>query len=240
MNNIIKNFYFFLNGLFRKKSSQKISYSLGGIDLLVNYIFRNNNKGLYVDVGCNHPIKNNNTYLLHKRGWSGINIDLDNFSIEQFKLFRPNDSNINSCVSDKFGTTDLYFYHNKSPINTINKNVNLHHKSKHKEIKSIQTQTLDSIIQNSKYKNDKINFLSIDVEGNELNVLTGFNLKKYLPDIVVIEYLDLEIKKLELVNQDINKVIKSKIYEYMINYNYHLVNFVHSDLVFASKNIRDI
>jgi FkbM family methyltransferase len=239
MNNIFKKIYLILNGIYRNETEKKNSYSLGGVDLLVNYIFRDKKNGIYIDVGCNHPIKNNNTYLLHKRGWSGINIDLDDSSIEQFKLFRSNDVNIASCVSNNNGITDLYFYHDKSPINTINKNLTLYHQNKPKKIKSVKTKTLASIFEDTKFKNEKVNFLSIDTEGNELEVLEGFNLNKYYPDIIVVEFLDLKIKKLELVNQNISSILDSKIYKYMIKNKYHLVNFVHSDLVFASENIRD-
>ena len=43
----------------------------------IQQIFKSQNKGIYIDIGCGHPIKNNNTYLLNKKGSSGINIDLD-------------------------------------------------------------------------------------------------------------------------------------------------------------------
>ena len=79
----------------------------------------------------------------------------------------------------------------------------------------------------------------LDVEGNELNVLKGFNLKKYYPEVIVIEYLDLKMKKLEFYNQDINRIINSEIYKYLKNYNYHLVNWLHSDLFFVNNEIRN-
>ena len=239
MNNFFKRIYFFFNSILRKNTSKKVSYSLGGVDLLVNYIFRNTKNGIYIDVGCNHPIKNNNTFLLYERGWRGINIDLDESSIQHFKLSRPDDDNISSCVSSKNGVVDLYFYHDKSPINTINKNLALNHKSRYKDIKSIKTRTLDSIIENSKFIDKKINLLSIDVEGSEIDVLEGFSLQKYYPDIVVVEFLDINMKKLELINYDIDKILNSKIYNYMIKNNYHFVNFIHSDLVFSSNALRD-
>ena len=80
---MIKNFFKKISILKRKILYKKISYSYGGVDLLVDYIFKNKKKGLYVDVGAQHPVSNNNTYLLYKRGWRGINIDLD---IENIKL----------------------------------------------------------------------------------------------------------------------------------------------------------
>ena len=40
--------------------------------------------GFYVDVGAHHPIQRNNTNLLFKRGWEGINIDINEFSVDLF------------------------------------------------------------------------------------------------------------------------------------------------------------
>ena len=61
----------------RKLKYKKNSYSFNGVDLIIDYIFKNKKNGFYLDIGCQHPVSNNNTYLLFKRGWSGINIDLD-------------------------------------------------------------------------------------------------------------------------------------------------------------------
>ena len=107
---------FFLNiKLFQKKfSSKKNYYSFSGVDTIIENIFRTEQKGFYVDVGCQHPIRNNNTYLLYKKGWYGLNIDLDKDNIDLFNVSRPNDDNINIAISNKIGKTDLYFYHKKS------------------------------------------------------------------------------------------------------------------------------
>ena len=58
-------------------------------------------KGFYVDVGCYHPKKHSNTYLLHKKGWSGINIDIEQNKIDVFNLMRPGDLNILAPVSNE-------------------------------------------------------------------------------------------------------------------------------------------
>ena len=237
-NIFFKKLYFFFNKILKKKNNVKTSYSVGGIDLLVNYLYKNKVNGVYIDVGCNHPINGNNTFLLYQKGWSGINIDLDGHIIEMFNYFRPNDYNFNSAVSNSKDEVDLFFYHERSSINTISKNVYNFRKKKIKEVKKIQSTTLDFVIKNSPYTDKKINFLSIDVEGNELNVLKGFDLKKYYPEIIVVEYLDLKINELEFYNQNIDEIINSEIYRYLKNYNYHLVNWIHSDLVFVNNKIR--
>ena len=156
-----------------------------------------------------------------------------------FNYCRPKDYNANSAVSNSEEEVNLFYYHERSSINTISKDVHNSRKNKAKEIKKIRSTTLDSVIVNSPYSNKKINFLSIDVEGNELNVLKGFDLKKYYPEVIVIEYLDLKMKELEFYNQNIDIIINSDIYKYLKNYNYHLVNWVHSDLVFVNDEIRN-
>ena len=58
--------------------------------------------GFYIDVGCYHPKKHSNTYLLFKKKkWSGINIDIESDKIKTFKLLRPRDENICSPISNK-------------------------------------------------------------------------------------------------------------------------------------------
>ena len=232
---------FFLNlKLFQKKFfSKKNYYSFSGVDTIIENIFRNKNDGFYIDIGCQHPIKNNNTYLLHSKGWKGINIDLDPDNINLFNISRPNDDNINIAVSNKVGVADLYFYHKKSPINTIDKKTSDYQKAKVSDIKKVKTDTLNNIINNSKYDNMKFNLLSIDVEGHELQVLKGFDFNKYKPDVIVVEFLDLSSKKLEVKNLNIENLFKTELYQYLTTKNYILVNYIYSDLIFINKEFRD-
>ena len=223
----------------KKIISKKIYYSFSGVDAIIENIFRNKKKGFYVDVGCQNPIKNNNTYLLHKKGWFGLNIDLDKDNIDIFNVSRPNDENINTAISNKVGQTDLYFYHKKSPINTIDKTTSDFQKANVSKIKKIQTNTLNNILYNSKYKNNKINLLSVDVEGHELQVFEGLDFNLYRPEVIVVEVLDLNVKKLEIKNLNIENLFNTELYKFLISKNYVLVNCIYSDLVFINKDFRD-
>ena len=229
----------FLKVFLKSFTHKKISYSYGGIDSLVLNIFKNQKNGLYLDIGCGHPIKNNNTYLLNKKGWSGINIDLDEENIDLFNSYRKKDVNLATAVSDKEGETDLYFYHSKSALNTISKENADFQKAKVSSIKKIKTQTINKIIENSPFKDRKIDFLTVDVEGSELAILKNFDFTKYSPKVIVVEYLDLSLKKLEIKNLNINNIIKSEIYKLIVSNNYTLANILHSDLVFINNNFRD-
>ena len=201
--------------------------------MLIEEIFKNKKKGVYIDIGANHPFLGNNTYKLYKKGWEGINIDLDFSFIDSFKFHRPNDHNIQIAVSDEIGKRKMYFHHERSAINTLEETRG----KKAKETKEIETATLNSIIEDSRFKENEIDFVSIDVEGYELHVLRGFNLKKYKPKILAIEYIDPEMKKEEFYHQKIDNILNSEVYKLMRNNDYHFVQLVHSDLIFVSSEI---
>jgi FkbM family methyltransferase len=237
--NLLKIISIYLNLIHKKIISKKYFYSYGGIDSVVNNIFRNQKNGFYVDVGAQHPIKNNNTYLLHKKGWEGVNIDLDQKNINLFNVSRKNDYNICAAISSLEKDANLYYYHEGSPINTLSREIADRQKAIIKETRAIRTKTLTSILDNSKFKNKEIDFLSIDVEGVELEVLQGLNLNIYKPKIIVVELLDLDSKKLEIKNLNINNVINSEIYKYLEKKNYTMINWLHSDIVFVNNKYRD-
>ena len=190
---MLKSFLRYLNLYRRKYKYKKISYSLNAVDLIVDYIFKNKNNGFYLDVGSQHPISNNNTYLLFKREWSGINIDLDKKNIDLFNTARPNDINLNLAISSDVAEKKLYFYHDKSPINTLNKVVSDFQTASVKEIKRIKTTTLDIALQNLKF-NNKIDYMNLDVEGHEMDIFKAFNLSLYKPSVISVEFLDLDMK----------------------------------------------
>ncbi len=221
----------------RKYLYKKNSYSSNGVDLLVNYLFKDHKKGVYVDVGAQHPISNNNTFLLFERGWSGVNIDLDKENINLFNISRPKDFNLNYAISSNEGRKKLFFYHDKSPVNTLDEEVSKYQKAKVKEIKEIDVLPLNKALSFTNY--EKINLLNIDVEGHELEVLKGLNFDKYKPEVIVVEFLDLKMKKLELKNNVLTNVTNSNIYKYLTGKNYQFVNWLHGDLVFVSNDFRD-
>jgi len=236
-NNILKTIYYF----FQRFKLVKRNYTVTGVDLLLDRFFKSIKviNGVYIDVGCNHPFFNSNTYMLYRNGWSGINIDLDFNFVDMFNNFRPGDFNKQLAVASKSGETDFYFYHNKSAINTLSQEMHTARGNNSKEVKKIQTQTLNSIIESSPYAYKNINLLTVDVEGFEMEVLKGFDLKKYCPDIIILEYLDTSMKKYEFYNHNIDNLIKSDLFNFMVKNEYTFVNWIDSDLVFVNNKIRN-
>ena len=154
--------------------NKKKTYSMDGEDLVILDYFKNKKKGFYIDVGCYHPLHRNNTYLLYKKGWQGINIDIHKFSIELFNHLRPGDLNYNLAVSNKNELIDMYFQKELSQLSTIEQDQAKKVFQGGIKEKKIQAYTLDKILDFSKLENKKIDLLDIDVEGGRSKSFAGF------------------------------------------------------------------
>lgn len=200
---ILQNIYI-KNNFFKKKES----YSMDKEDLVIQEYFKNRTYGFYVDVGCYHPLQRNNTMLLYLKGWRGINIDISDFSIKLFKFLRPEDLNLNLAISNLEGEIDMFFQKKLSQLSTI--------KEKHAKIafqgtihnKKILSRRLNSILEESKYRGKRINFLNIDVEGSDFEVLQSLDFNKYSPELICIEVIEKELEKSDVFNLLYNKKYK--------------------------------
>ena len=190
------------------------SYSQSGEDIVLRRIFDTKNKGFYVDVGAHHPMKYSNTYYFYKKGWRGINIDALPGSMRLFKKIRPKDINLEIAISDKNETLTFYLY-NDPAVNSFSKKLALK-RAKEGSFNvistiEIKTKTLSEVLESFLPKGQKIDFLSIDTEGLDLNVLKSNNWNKFIPSVILIEDLGLNSEYWE--NNEIKTFLIDKGYE---------------------------
>ena len=189
------------------------SYSQFNDDIFIKKFFQNK-IGTYVDIGCNHPFKLNNTYLLYKKRWNGLNIDLMKINIDLFNIWRSRDKNICAAISNKNKISSVYIPNNNilsTEISIVESYANMikeHFKNSFIK-KKIKVFTFEGIIKNYKIKLEKFDFLKIDIEGEDYKVLKNINLKKYNPELICIED---RIEKEENKNK-IDKYLRSLKYK---------------------------
>jgi len=187
-------------------------------DVMVNRILKKIKKGFYVDIGAYHPYKGSLTYNLYNRKWNGINLDISKSSIDLFNIARPSDININCAVSEFNGET--YYYEN-SPINQQNSLIP--QDDNQKKIK-IQSYKLSEIL---KMQNiNSVDYINIDTEGNELEVLMGIDFDKINPTLFTIEDNSF----------DLNNEIKKKKIIFLKEKNYELINIIGVTMFFVKKD----
>ena len=120
-----------------------------GEDKFISNYFKNKPNGFYIDVGCYHPLDGNNTHLLHKKGWNGINFDINFYSIKLFDFLRDKDVNINSGISCKKEKLTMYYRKEINMLNTLDEKIaKIRFKNGYKK-RSIKVNTLNFFM--SKY-----------------------------------------------------------------------------------------
>jgi len=202
----------------------KFHYSQFGEDIVLKELIKNEKSdGFFVDVGCYHPKKYSNTYLLYRRGWRGINIDMEEDKISLFNMVRPRDYNILCPISDKREKVTL-FRHGKFGLgSTIDKDYAAKTSDELFDQKAIETKTLTEIINESPYNNKQIDVLSIDVEGMDFRVLNSLDFKTYRPKVIIIEDH----------HRNIEEVLKSDIYILLKKHSYILRSWTFYSLIFV-------
>jgi len=202
---MIRSFIKFIYWFFFKRSN----FSQSGEEIVLSEVFSGLKKGFYVDVGCHHPRRFSNTALLYKNGWNGINIDANVKNLKLFNFFRKRDKNIIALISDKPENLK-YYYFDDSALNgalselRVNSLTDLGYKVIKEE--NLVTKRLDDLLLFYKVPNNKIDFLDIDVEGLDLQVLKSIDLNIFDVDLILIE-----------VGENENEIV-----EYLKNFNYFL------------------
>lgn len=192
----------------------RLSFAQSGEDMILATILCQVKKGFYVDIGANNPYIQSNTHFFYKNGWRGINIDVLPNSMKTFKKIRKNDINLEIAISDKEEHLQ-YFMFSSSFYNTFSSEAVEETKkvSEFIGVQKLRTQKLSDIFGN--YNVKEIDFMSVDVEGYDLQVLKSNNWNKYRPKIIITEYYAKELNNIK--NDEIYKLMDANGYIYFCN-----------------------
>jgi len=209
------------------------SYSQEGEDMILRRTFETKRqRGFYVDVGAYHPKRFSNTHYFYKKGWRGINIDAMPGSTKLFEKIRPKDINLEIAISDKKQVLTYYVF-NDHALNGFSKGLSTERDEKGRyriidEIK-METSTLAEVLDTYLPKNIEIDFLSVDVEGLDFQVLKSNNWSKYKPKVILVESLDFSFYNFD----------NSEIYRFLVAKGYHLAAKTVNALFFISNSFKE-
>jgi FkbM family methyltransferase len=207
-----------------------LSYSQEGEDMMLARFFSEQTIGFYVDVGAHHPQRFSNTYYFYLKGWRGINIDAMPGSMEIFNKLRPNDINLEFPISDSNQILTYYEFNEPALNSFCEKTSHERDGLRHYKIiaqKELPTHTLAGILDKYLPVNQKIDFLNIDVEGLDYQVLKSNNWQKYRPRVVLVE--DLKLATLKAIDE-------SKLAVFMDQQDYQLYAKSVCTLIFTAKS----
>lgn len=195
------------------------SYSQSTEDLVLDKLIGYKRTGFYVDVGAYDPVWLSNTMRFYRRGWRGINIEPNPVQWKKFKESRPHDTNLNLGVGPRSGTL-TYYSVDPPTLSTFSGHVAQNYVRSGLQILSsdkIPVQPLSKIF--SKYAaGRRIDFMSLDVEGFEMDVLKSNDWQLYRPDFLCVETASEDGDKKK------TKTIKTVLHTYLSGIGYTLVS----------------
>lgn len=212
----------------------KVSYSQSGEDIIADYFFESIgiSKPVYVDIGANQPIKGNNTYLFYLKGSKGICIEPDITLIPSLKRIRPHDIILNIGISTSVASeADFYYFHGHyNAWNTFSKE-DADKKSNESgiayKISKVQLDTVGSMLK--KYNMEKVNFISLDVEGLDLQILKSIDFNVIRPELICVETVEFSL------NNTVNK--NNEIASYMLTKGYCVYADTNLNTLFCRNDI---
>jgi FkbM family methyltransferase len=198
---------------------------------LETYVFKGYKNGFYVDVGAHDGTTINNTLYFEKQNkWTGINIEPIKTVFDKLVSNRPNNNNINCAVCNKDGETEFVCNTGYTEmISGIKDTFDLRHWKRLNyenekmgattEIIRVNTKKLETILDENKVSH--INYLSIDVEGAEFEVIKSINFDKVFIDVIGFEnnYNDTSIPIVEYLQTKNFITIYKALDIFMINKN---------------------
>lgn len=193
----------------------KVVYSHWGEDSIIEFVLKNVGAGRYLDIGCYHPALYSNTMKLYELGWTGVNIDPNPFMIAQFAQFRPKDISLHCGVGAVRGIMEFFQFHDWASSNTgspeFARQVAAASNVPVPECVSVNVMTLREVME-SYFASGAPDFMNVDVEEMDVDVLTSNDWDRYRPKIIAVEDL----------HYNFDRPHDSKIYGFLTSVGYDL------------------
>jgi FkbM family methyltransferase len=175
----------------------------------------------YIDIGANHPWAGNATMAFYINGASGILVEPNAHLCDELRKYRTRDTVVNAGVSnDRDNGTEKKYYRVEGleTRNTFSENVAEHYIRNGFNVKTDVVKMISLNTLMCQY-NKKINYINIDVESLEYDVLKDFDFEKY----------NVEFFNIEKGNDDVKALMLSK--------GYKLVSETPSNWIFVLNGI---
>ena len=213
----------------------KASYSQAGEDMIIEYLFHSIkvDNPSYLEIGTNQPKLYNNTYSFYLKGCKGVCIEPDVKMMNKIKRTRPNDTVLNIGIArDKAKSAVFYVfpkhYNSWSTFSKDEAEIRRAESGIKYDTKSVELKNINSIIQ--EHFTSHPNYISLDAEGLDLEILQSLNFEKYKPEVICVEtisfgYLTATEKKMDSIT------------EFMFEKGYMAYADTHINTIFCRKDL---
>lgn len=200
------------------------------LDKKLDILFNHKTNGFFIELGAFDGITQSNTYFFELyRKWKGLLIEPSKNAFELCCENRPNSIVVNCCcVSNTYNDTIISGDFNSTLMSSVNGE-----RMNSNNLIGVKAQTLEKILDENHIQSE-IDFLSLDTEGYELDILQGLNLDKYRPKYLLIEVYNKDFNNIINYLQSKNYILHSN----FTNYNHidsPIWDGTHNDFLFCDK-----
>jgi len=222
--------------IFKSSASWSKTFSQTGEDIIVKFLFNaieKPSKLTWIDIGAHHPTYFSNTALFYSQGMRGINIEANPLLIQEFYRKRKRDINLNIAIADRSSTMDFYVMNPPTLSTLSSEEAHRYEKFGHKitKIIPVKTMTVTEVI--DKFCNEVFpDFLSLDAEGYDLEILKTINYEKSSPKIICVENVTYQPKHANgFYSMQINELSK-----FLTSKNYSIIAFTLINTIFVKDD----
>jgi FkbM family methyltransferase len=217
--------------------TSKLSFAQYGEDIIVQGIFDTLNLPTphYIDIGAHHPTNLSNTYFFYTKGSSGVCIEPSPQLFAHIAKARPRDICLNVGISDTTHTSVPYYVLTAQTMNTFSKEdaektiaaPAVYGAQKIEHIEHIDLVPMNEIL--DKYFSTYGDFLSIDTEGFDEQIVRSIDFTKYRPKVLCIETIEQGAANTFHKN--------TELIEYLMTKNYFVYADTYVNTIFVDKAI---
>jgi FkbM family methyltransferase len=164
-----------------------ISYAQNHEDVLLRRAFYGQPGGFYIDVGAHDPVYDSVTKHFSDHGWRGVNVEPIPRKAAAFKTSRPRDVNLGVGLSDRAGHATFYEVVEAPTISTFSAELAEAYRGRGYTVAEHKVEVLTLADVCERHAPPTIDFLSLDAEGHEQQVLSGADFCRWRPRVVVVE-----------------------------------------------------
>jgi FkbM family methyltransferase len=143
--------------------------------------------GTYVDIGAGHPIADNVSFFFYERGWQGVVVEPQRNLVDLHARLRPRDVTVCALVGTGAGMADFHVFSALHGLSTTNESYAKAASSFGAEYQTIRMPVISLAELCKRNVLARIDFLKVDVEGAEADVLMGGDWGRYRPKVVLVE-----------------------------------------------------
>lgn len=217
--------------MFKKNKYIKTSYSQSGEDLIINFIL--STLGIksptYIDIGAHHPFYLSNTAFFYENGSRGVCIEPDPTLFKTIQKYRKNDICLNIGIGLSEEKEADFFIMTSPTLNTFSKEQAIEYESYGnitiEKVHKVSLKNINNIIES--YVKKTPNFVSLDVEGLDYQILKSFDFEKYRPEVFCIETLT--------YTEDKSEKKLTEIIEFMLEIDYMIYADTYINTIFVNR-----